>query len=147
MINVRKKGFTLIELMVVVAIVALLVALALPSFTDTIRKGRRSDALNSILDLQLAQEKWRVNHTTYGLLGNPSDPLLNLGPDPLISPKGHYSVTVTRPFAAPATSYTITATARNGQENDYCENFVLKITPGEIARTSSKGEDDLCWRK
>ncbi len=66
MVNLsRKKGFTLIELMMVLVIVAILVALALPSFRDTLRKSRRSDAMEVISRIQLAQERWRVNHAAY----------------------------------------------------------------------------------
>jgi type IV pilus assembly protein PilE len=144
--NTRKKGFTLIELMIVLGIVAILVALALPSFQDALRKSRRSDALNSILHLQQAQERWRANHTTYGRLGNPSIPSVNLGPNPLISPDGHYSLTTT---VNTTTNYTIVATVVTGddQANDSCGNFTLTNTDGVIAKTNSAVNPDLCWRK
>ena len=146
MINVRKKGFTLIELMVVVGIVALLVALAIPSFTDVVRKSRRSDALDAILDLQLAQEKWRVNHITYGPLGSPFNPLIHLRPSPLISPDGHYSLTIP---VHTDTNYTIVATVVTGddQANDSCGNFTLTNTKGVITKTNTAPNPDLCWRK
>jgi len=149
MIKLHKKGFTIIELMIVLAIVAILVALAVPSFQDTIRKSRRSDALNAILDIHLSQERWRANHTTYGLLGNPYDPLadpqLYLGPDPLISPDGHYSLTVP---VHTATTYTIigAVVAGDDQENDSCGDFTLTFTAGVIAKTA-EGTDAICWKK
>ena len=150
MINVHKKGFTIIELMIVLAIVAILVALALPSFQDVIRKSRRSDAMNAILDIHLAQERWRANHSTYGLLGNPYDPLadpqLYLGPDPLISPDGHYSLTI---LVNTATNYTILGAVVTGddQANDYCGNFTLTFVAGVITKTTSKGVASNCWKK
>lgn len=139
MINTRKKGFTLIELMTVVAIVAVLAALAIPSFLDSVRKARRSDAINSILDLKLAQEVYRTNNITYGELGD-------LGPDPLTSPDGHYDLTVP---VHTATDYTIVATVASGddQANDSCGNFTLTNTAGVIAKTTSKGVADQCWRR
>jgi type IV pilus assembly protein PilE len=126
--------------------VAILVALALPSFRDVVRKSRRADGMNAIIGLHLAQERWRVNHTTYGILDNPSDPALNLGPDPLISPDGHYSLTIP---VNTATSYTIVATVVTGddQANDSCGNFTLTNTDGVIAKTNSAVNPDLCWRK
>lgn len=146
MTNVHKKGFTLVELMIALAVVAILVTLAIPSFRDTLRKSRRSDAMNAIHNLHLAQEKWRVNHATYGSLGNPSNPLTNLGPNPLISADGHYSITFPAGTVT-STSYTILGTAQGDQVNDSCGDFTLTFTAGVITKTTSKGVADYCWRK
>jgi type IV pilus assembly protein PilE len=143
MINTRKKGFTLIELMTVVAIVAVLAALAIPSFLESLRKSRRSDAMNTIMDIHLAQQKYRANNTTYGTN-------VQLGfANPQMSPDGHYSVAVTLPLsvAARATTYAITATAQAPQDKDYCGNFTLTNTAGVITKTTSAGVADQCWRK
>lgn len=66
----RKTGFTLIELMITVAVVGILAAIAYPSYMDSVRKSRRSDAINDLSAIALAQEKWRANNTTYGTLAN-----------------------------------------------------------------------------
>ena len=58
----RNRGFTLIELMIVVAIIAIIAAVALPSYFDSIRKSRRSDAISEIARVQQAQERWRANN-------------------------------------------------------------------------------------
>ena len=60
-----KKGFTIVELMVVVAIVAILVALALPSYGAYIRKANRAEAQQLLLNWANNQELWRATHTTY----------------------------------------------------------------------------------
>ena len=136
--NIRIKGFTLIELMIVITIVAILVALALPSFHDAIRKSRRSDGMNAIVDLHLAQERWRVNNTEYGSL-------TDLGvADPFVSPNGHYSLTIA---ANPtAIAYTITADALNDQDKDSCGDFILTFNAGVITKTAD-GDNDRCWTK
>lgn len=61
----RIKGFTLIELMIVVVVVAILAAIALPSYHDFVRKSRRADALTKMLDAQLVVEKERANRINY----------------------------------------------------------------------------------
>ena len=63
--NIKRKGFTLIELMVVVAIVALLVALALPNYTRYVRKANRGAAQELLLNWSNNQEIWRAAHTSY----------------------------------------------------------------------------------
>jgi type IV pilus assembly protein PilE len=64
--NHKESGFTLIELMITVAIVGILAAIAYPSYTDYVIRSKRADGKAVLLQLQLAQEKWRANHTTYG---------------------------------------------------------------------------------
>ncbi|MBL0296210.1 MAG: prepilin-type N-terminal cleavage/methylation domain-containing protein [Betaproteobacteria bacterium] len=59
------SGFTLVELMIAVVIVALLASIALPSFMDSIRKSRRSEAFAALSAVQQAQERWRGNHGSY----------------------------------------------------------------------------------
>ncbi len=65
-VTMRERGFTLIELMIAVVIVAILLSVAVPAYQDSIRKGRRTDARNALMAAQLVQEKYRGNNATYG---------------------------------------------------------------------------------
>lgn len=60
-----QRGFTLIELMTVVAVVGILSAIAYPSYVEHIRKSRRTDAKNALLDLASRQERYLTVHNTY----------------------------------------------------------------------------------
>ncbi len=68
------KGFTLVELMIVVAIVAILVALALPSYTRYVRKANRGEAQQILLNWANNQEIWRANDTDYAAIGDLAAP-------------------------------------------------------------------------
>ena len=58
-------GFTLIELMIAVVIMAVLAAIALPAYQSSVRKVRRSDAMDAAMGVQHAQERYRSNNTSY----------------------------------------------------------------------------------
>ena len=65
-----RKGFSLVELMIAIAIVALLVALAIPSYTQYVRKGKRGDAEQLLMNWANLQEIWRANNATYADSGD-----------------------------------------------------------------------------
>ena len=62
------RGFSLIELMIAIAVVGLLTAVAWPSFMESVRKSRRSEALAAMAAIQQAQERWRASHPSYTCL-------------------------------------------------------------------------------
>ena len=66
----RVKGFTVIELMIVLVIVAILVALAYPSYIQYVRKSKRGEAQQLLLNWAINQEIWRSNNTSYAGTGD-----------------------------------------------------------------------------
>ncbi len=59
------RGFTLIELMITVAIVALLASIAYPAYTDSVLKGRRAEARTALMELMQQQERYMTQRNTY----------------------------------------------------------------------------------
>lgn len=114
----RVRGFTLIELMIVVAIVAILAAIAIPAYTEQTRKSRRADAARAIGDLQLRQERWRAENPAYATQAQ-------IGT--AIPTSDFYTIAVAAPTdattVAARTQYSLTATPTGVQTGDRCGNL------------------------
>lgn len=140
------RGFTLIELMIAVAIVAILAAVALPSYQSSVRKSRRADAIATMQQLQQAQERFRANNATYsGDIGAAADKIPIAGAaasTPKTSPDGYYTLELSLPTA---TSYVIkaTPTTKGGQDKDTaCSPMELVFASG-----ATQYRPAACWGK
>lgn len=137
----RARGFTLIELMIVVVIVAILAAVAYPSYRNSVLKGRRSDATISLI--KLAQRLERC-HTQFGSYKNAGCSVQTTnGAD---SDEGYYSIAIA--FGAKTDSFTLTATptSKGAQDDDVCQKYTLDET-GERGAVDASGSNltDTCW--
>ncbi len=109
----KNRGFTLIELMIVVAIVAVLAAIAFPSYQNHLRKARRADAQSLMMDIANREQQYLLDARGYAT-GSGALALLNVTvPD---SVSTYYTVTVGTGATTP--SYLITATALGPQVPD-----------------------------
>ena len=96
------KGFTLVELMIAVAILGILAGIAYPSYQDSVRKSRRADAQGALLGFANAMERYFTVNNSY--LGAPVD-----GGTP------YYNLIIS---AAASNAYTLQATPINSQAGD-----------------------------
>jgi len=109
----RQSGFTLIEVMITIAVIGILAAIALPAYQDYVMKSRRADAHTALIQLQIAQEQFRFSCPTYaGAIGtdDSSSACTTLGGSST-SPDGFYSLAVT---SNSSSSFVITATPTVG---------------------------------
>lgn len=139
-------GVTLIELLIVVVILAVLSAIALPTYQDSVRKSGRSAAKGALMDLVMRQEQYFINNKSYATA------LAGLGlPDPYYVDKtnapvaatdsaGVYQLTLAN---ATAISYDAVASTVQAQAVDGCGNYTLK-SDGARSVSGSIGSA-ACW--
>lgn len=118
-------GFTLIELMIAVAIVAIIVAVALPSYRSSIQKGKRAEAMAAFSSVQQAQERWRSNNPTYTTV------LANLG----LASTDLYEISLAAPTSGTLnTGYVVVADARGSQAGDSaCKRMSVRMINGNLS--------------
>jgi type IV pilus assembly protein PilE len=134
---VRVGGWSLIEMLVVVAVMAALTLAAVPTYRSAMLRAHRVEATAGLAGLAAAQERFRLQHSTY------ADDLQASPPDGLglsaMSAGGRYALAIT---SADAFAFTATATARGRQSQDtHCAEFSIDATG---ARTATH---DDCWSR
>lgn len=145
----QPRGFTLIELVVVMVVLGILASLAMPAYLNQTRRLRRSDGVTALARLQQAQERWRAQHPAYAA---------SLGADGLntagTSPAGHYALSTDTSPDTLTVAYRLTATAQGAQADDAdCRWLVITVDRGQLTQRSGpdaqvgngEGPNRACW--
>ncbi len=135
-LRAASRGFTLIELMIVVAVIAILAAIAYPSYQEYVRKARRAQAKADIVEyMQLAERYHTVNNSYVGFALT-----ANQQRSPREGGTAWYTIAINP--AATANAITLVATAQSAQTKDRCGNLSLNQAG---VKANSKGSLAECW--
>lgn len=140
----QQNGFTLIELMVTVAIVGILASIAYPSYQESVMKSRRADAKGALLGLANAMERHFTETNSYlgagTTSGNTGAPTIFSATSPVDGGTPYYNLTIN---AATASSYLLKATPIGAQANDKCGT--LSLTQAGVRGISTTIPVTDCW--
>ena len=125
-----ERGFTLIELMIAIVIVAIIVAIAFPSYYDYVQRSRRSDGTSALSRATMVMESCRSDMASYTGCAVAAT-----------SDEGFYNLTV----AVTSSSYTLTATALGVQAQDVRCNTLTLDSQGTKGYTGSAPDVATCW--
>ena len=144
-----QQGFTLIEVMIVVAIVGILSAIAYPSYAEYIRRGHRADARAGLLQAQQWMER---ASTATGVYPTALPPALAWDVTKPAFKDKRYDITLASPTGGIAAdagrTYTLTATPKGPQANDKCGDYTITHT-GQRGNNNLSGGATVadCWGK
>lgn len=130
-----QRGFTLIELMIVVVIIGILGSIAIPSYSEYVKRGKAAEATSNLANLKIRMEQYFQDNKTYQDTGVFTAPC---SPAAAEAKLFAYACTVQTP-----TTFTITATAVSGKGID---GFIFSINEANAKYSKFDGtEGKTCW--
>jgi len=121
------KGFTLIELMIVIAIIAIIAAVAIPAYNDYVRQSKLTEAFGTLSDYRVKMEQYNVDNRNYGIAGGDCGPAV---------PPGN-NFTFTCVAGNPASTFVATATSNANVGLGAAGNYVYTINDAGTKNTTA----------
>lgn len=140
----NKKGFTIIEILIVVVVIGILAAVVLPSYQSSVAKSRRADARAALADLAVKQEKFFAQNNTYTTEISAET---GLAVGRTTSRALFYNLTVTAcAGGAISRCYLLTATATGLQADDHdCYSLAMDNVGRKTAKDYGSNDTPYCW--
>ncbi len=132
--KIQNRGFTLIELVIVILIISILVAFGYPSYQEQVRKSRRAQVKSDMMELAQLAERWYTTNTSYATFAIPA------GLE--VSPRTGGTVYYLIDLENDARSFTLTAVPQGTQAEDRCGTLTLDHAN---RRTQTGGDQEECW--
>lgn len=143
----KLRGFTLLELMIVVVIIAILASFAVPAYQRYGQRARRADGKELLMRVAAAQERFYTNFNRYAT--DPLSAATSLGMTTLTSERGYYAITSANGPTGNTQSYVLTVTpvAGKAQAADQCGGLGLSSTGVKtpIATAMPQNSNGACW--
>jgi type IV pilus assembly protein PilE len=143
-IRLKHQGFSLIELMIVVAIAGILAAIAYPSYQENIASSRRADAQANLFELAQFMERTYTVNSSYPVVTSDaeSQAALPFTESPKDGGNKYYDLTL----RSTASTYTLTANPKGGMAGDACGGFTITNTGARDVTASATRDRDQCWK-
>lgn len=151
-----RQGFTLLEMLITLVVLGILAAVVYPNLSSYVKKGRRSEAYNSLNAVQQAQERHRANNSSYASSltdATNADPP-GLGFASTSSATGLYTLSLD---SVSATGYSVIATAVSGKsqaDDSGCQQLRIRSASGSLFYGSAAGDgaftestNNKCWSR
>lgn len=141
MISNTQRGFTLLEILIVVAILGILVSIALPAYNDSVLRANRAEAKSELLQVAADQERYFSSFNTYI---DDATPLVTptVADRDRTTQNGFYVISVGAGASGIGSSFIATATPQGDQTDDVCTTLTITNTG---VRGSTGAAVDECW--
>jgi len=140
----HQKGFSLIELMIVVAVIGILAAVAYPAYQDYVIRSKRGDAMNALANVRIQQEKYRANNPTFGSIASLA--AAGLVTNPLNSPDKYWQITIVdSPVASQpdGSQFFAKAVPLSPHADSDCPEFIV----GRSGPVFTSPDNKSCWER
>ena len=138
----KTRGFTLIELMIVVAILGIIAAVGYPSYLEHVKKSRRAEGMGHLLELADRMERFYSDKGTYAgaTLGTGASDIF-----PATTDDGHYTLSFVGALDNVSFTISATPTPKGKQNTDKCHTFTMTSLGVKSVSGGSLSADD-CWK-
>jgi type IV pilus assembly protein PilE len=139
MVRNKMRGFTLIELMIVMALIGIIIAFGYPAYRDQVMKARRSDGMAALLELADRMERHYSDVGTYKQSDDSDTTVTDVFPS---FSSDYYTLSID---SQDNISFTVSAARKGSQLKDKCGTFTLTSQGEQSVSGGSLSKDD-CWK-